>query len=115
MKQPLYAILIAPIKEMRARVLDGRKKITIREGHRDYKRGKVMLCCHLEPWAVSAEITGVRHTTLREVTEAEYEADDFMSCEDMLAGMRRFYPNMTLDSPVTVIWWDNVEGKLVGK
>lgn len=115
MKQPLYAILIAPIEEMRARVLDGRKKITIREGHRDYKPGKVILCCHLEPWAVSADIVSVRHTTLGEVTDEEYESDGFADRENMLAVMRRFYPNITSDSPVTVIRWENVEGKLVPK
>lgn len=115
MKQPLYAILIAPIEEMRTRVLNGTKKITIREGHREYKPGKVMLCCHLEPWAVMADIVSVRHTTLREVTEEEYAADGFVSPGHMWEGMRRFYKDMTMDSPVTVIRWDNVEGKLVGE
>lgn len=115
MKQPLYALLIAPIPEMRQAILDGRKKITIREGHRDYRNGKAMLCCHLEPWAVMAEITNVRHTTLREVTEEEYVADGFESQDDLLLGMQRFYPNMTTDSPVTVIRWDNLEGALTEK
>lgn len=112
MKNPLYALLVAPIPEMRYAILHGTKKISIREGHRDYRRGKVMLCCHLEPWAVMADITDVRHTTLKEVTEEEYKADGFENQEDMLCGMQRFYPTMTMDSPVTVIKWDNVSGAL---
>ena len=112
MKNPLYALLVAPIPNMRYDILHGTKKISIREGHRDYRMGKVMLCCHLEPWAVMADITDVRHTTLNEVAEDEYKADGFTNKQDMLNGMQRFYPTMTMDSPVTVIRWDNVSGAL---
>ena len=113
MKQPLTALLIAPDAGMRYDVETGLKTITIREGHRDYRPGLVMLCCHLEPWAVQAEITGVRHCTLREVTEDEWRDDGFVSQVDLLAQMHRFYPKLTLDSEVTVIRWANARGALV--
>jgi hypothetical protein len=116
MKQPLYALLIAPIPEMRQAILNGVKKITIREGHRDYRIDcPVMLCCHLEPWAVMADVVDVRHTTLEEISEEEYVADGFQSSEEMLSGMKRFYPNLSMNSPVTVIRWDNVRGILFDK
>lgn len=113
MKNPMYALLIAPDHEMRRSILYGGKTITIREGHRDYRPGPVMLCCHLVPWAVMADITNVRHCTLREVTEEEYQDDGFHTQDDLLKGLQRFYPNMTLDSPVTVIRWQNARGFLV--
>ncbi|MBU6414781.1 ASCH domain-containing protein [Patescibacteria group bacterium] len=113
MKQPMYALLIAPDHRMRTNVVYGGKTITIREGHRGYQPSLVMLCCHLVPWAVMADITNVRHCTLREVTQEEYEDDGFHSQEDLLQGMQRFYPNLTLDSPVTVIRWEKVRGFLV--
>lgn len=113
MKQPLQALLIAPDETMRANILTGLKRITIREGHRDYREGPTMVCCHLEPWAVQVYITKVSHRTLAEVSEAEWEADGFRSQENMLDEMRQYYPTMTLDSPVTVIRWENAQGKLV--
>src|SRR3989344_3829301 len=113
MKQPLYALLIAPDHRMRTSIVYGDKTITIREGHRDYRPGPVMICCHLVPWAVMADITNVRHCTLREVTQEEYESDGFHSKNHLLSGMRGFYPNMTLDSPVTIIRWEKALGFLV--
>jgi len=113
-KQPLYALLVAPIEEMIVAVLDGTKTITVREGHRDYRPGlPVMLCCHLEGWAVQADIVNVRHCALKEVTEEEWADDGFTSQEDLLTGLQRFYPCLTMDSPVTVIRWKNVRGLLV--
>ena len=113
MKPALQALLIAPDHDMRTHILYGGKTITIRKGHRDYKPGPVMLCCHVVPWAVLAEITDVRHCALQEVTEEEYEADGFLSQEDLLKGLQKYYPNMTLDSPVTVIRWKDAKGFLV--
>jgi hypothetical protein len=116
LKQPLTALLIAPDEDMRYAIERGLKTITIREGMRDYRKGgMVMLCCHLEPWAVQADITDVRHCRLRHVTEEEWRADGFVSQEDLLHQMHRFYPKLTLDSDVTVIRWTKVRGALVDK
>lgn len=114
LKPPLVALLISPDRYMRDAIHRGIKKITIREGHRDYQAGQtVMLCCHLESWAVMAKVTEVRHCTLGEVAKEEYLADGFQSASDMLNGMRRFYPNLSYQSPVTVIRWDNAQGEWV--
>ncbi len=114
MKQPLVALLISPDKKMRRNIETGKKKISIRLDHRDYKVGQtIMLCCHLVPWAVQADVTEVRHCTLKDVTEEEYQADGFNCVADMIKGLRAFYPNVGLDSPVTVIKWDKARGKLV--
>jgi len=115
LKKPLVALLIDPDREMRHAILEGRKKITIREGYREgYDPGRlVMLCCEKDPWCVMADIVEVRHCTLAEVTPEELEADGFGDHEDMWEGMRRFYPGLDWDSPVTVIRWENVRGKLV--
>ncbi|QQG45120.1 MAG: ASCH domain-containing protein [Candidatus Sungiibacteriota bacterium] len=113
MKHPLQALLIAPIRKMREDVLAGSKQITIRDGHRDYRLGGVMLCCPDKPWCVAADITVVRHTTYGEIVEEEYKADGFLSPQEMIEGMRRFYPYADFDKPATVIRWNNVHGKLV--
>lgn len=114
MRPPLTALLLAPEESMWIDTAAGKKCITIREGHRDYTPGRpVMICCHLMCAAVMADITSVRHTTIAEVIPAEFEADGFTDRDDMLNQLRRFYPDLTEESPVTVIQWDNVRGRLV--
>ena len=112
----LQALLIAPDEVMRFHILAEIKQITIREGWRDYQVGRpVMLCCQIEPWCVMADIVEVRHCTLAAVTYTEMAADSFPTYVELLEGMRRFYPDMDLDSPVTVIRWANVRGKMVNE
>src|SRR3990167_3095591 len=114
LKQPLYALLIAPDSGSRWAIINEKKCITIREGHRDYRAGKpVMLCCQIEPWCVMADLTEVRHTTVAEVTKQEIEDDGFADRDDMLRQLQRFYPSLTMRSPVTVIRWTDVRGWLV--
>ena len=126
MKNPLYALLIAPsIKTvggvpvatypMRDEILTGKKAITIREGHRDYRPGPMLLGCmgipdpagiYTEDWAIMATITEVLHTTLGEVVDADWQADGFATRADLLFGLRLFYPTIAMASPVTVIKWN---------
>ena len=114
MKSPLVALLIAPDEEMWMAVISGAKKITIREGHRSYVSGRpVMICCHLCSYVVMADIVSVHHCLLRNVTKKEYEADGFKSRSELLAGLRKFYPDLKMNSPITIIGWDNVRGKLI--
>lgn len=110
MKSVLQALLIAPDQDMRSKVLTNQKSISIREGHRDYKIGPIMLCCHLVPWSVMAQVISVTHCTLQDVTEQACIDDGFASQVDLLAGLKRHYPSMTLNSPVTIIRWNNIQG-----
>ena len=91
---------------MKEAVLYNKKKITIREGHRDYIPGPVILCCHLLGWATMREITKVQHKTLADIMQLEWEADGFSSQLDMEARLREFYPNIHFNSQVTVIEWE---------
>lgn len=103
-------MLIDNDPHMRLNVLTQKKQISIREGHRDYRNGPMMICDQVEPFAVMVDVVLVKHITLGEVSEEEWLADGFTSQEDMLDGMRKFYPNIDLSSPVTVLFWNNVRG-----
>jgi hypothetical protein len=105
MKRVLQAILVAG-EEQRDAVFDGRKRITVREGHRDYITGPVLIGCHILGWATMRNIIKVTHKLLKEVTEAECKADGFVNMADMLHGLREYYPTISPDSEVTVIEWD---------
>lgn len=113
MKRALQALLIAPGDAVRRAIERGEKTITVREGHRDHSPGPVMLCCQIEPWCVMADITEVRHCTLEEVSEDDLRADGFRDHHDMLVQLKRFYANLRMGSPVTVIRWKDARGKLV--
>lgn len=115
-KLPLPALLFAPDDETWDQLFSGRKEITLREGYRDYKVDKpVILCCHILGYAVMADVTSVRYCLLKEVTEDEYLADGFSSFKDMLEQMKQYYPDLTENSPMTVVVWENVRGFLVDK
>lgn len=112
MKHPLQALAIDPDnKKMQYDVVSGRKKISIRDGHRDYRPGQIVL--FWDPYCVTADIMDVRHCTYGEIGEEEYRADGFVSQADMIKGMRGYYPHVDLDKSATVIRWENARGKLV--
>ena len=104
MKRALQGLLIAG-ETMRDAVLNDTKKITIREGHRDYTPGPVLIGCHLLNWATIRIIISVRHTTLIRLHPKDWIADGCNSQEELLQMLRQFYPDLNLDSEVTVIEW----------
>lgn len=110
LKNPLYGLLIADDVQMRFNLITGVKRISIREGHRDYRLGDVLIGDSENTFVVTATITEVKHVLLSQVTREEWEADGFVSQEDMLAKMRQFYPKIELSSEVTVLFWKDVRG-----
>ncbi len=113
MKPALQALLIANDVDMQYRTLSGLKQVTIREGHRDYRPGQVLIGCPDNTFVVSADIVDVRHCTLQDITEEEWTADSFTSQDNLLEGLKAYYPTVTLQSPVTVVRWEKVRGELV--
>lgn len=109
----LRAILVYPNTREREMILSGEMTLTVRKGYRDYRKGPVMLCCHVEPWAVMATIVEVRHCLLHQVTDEEVRATGINGgITDLWTKLRRFHPEMTLLDPVTVARWNNLKGKL---
>lgn len=115
-RRPLVALLLAPNDFMWEAALSGAKRITIREGVRDYQVGDdLMVCCHVRNSAFKAKITEVRHCRLWGVTPAEYQADGFDSLESLISGLQAFYRDLTRESMVTIIRWSEMEGTAVEK
>lgn len=105
MKRALQAILVAG-EDGKLNVINDVKKITIREGHRDYTVGPVLVGCHILNWAVMRNITQVRYTQIKDLTIEECRDDGAEDCLEMLKILQQFYPNITLASDVTVIRWE---------
>ena len=108
LKRPLTALLFAG-KKFHDDVKAGVKRITIREGWRDYQEDKkVILCCHILDWAVMGKITFVRHCLLEEVSMEDLNADGMEDLTDAIISLQNFYPNINEKSPVTIIKWELV-------
>jgi hypothetical protein len=113
LKKPLQALLIATDEKMRENILNRKKKITIIEGWGDYQNGPCMVCCHIEPWCVGIDIKDVRYSIIKDVKPEEYIADGYNFTSEMTKDLQRFYPKIDLESKVTIIKWDDANGKLV--
>lgn len=81
----------------------GGKKITFRAGRRKFRPGEIVEGKCAEGVVLLLRITGCESKPLREVTEAEAKADLFESREVVLEGMRKFYPEMTWDTEISLI------------
>jgi hypothetical protein len=100
---PQQAILFAP--QYHRAIDSGKKVITIREGHRDYRLGFTIACCHHAKWARSIIVRSVTHTTLDAVQPVDLIEDGFSNHGQALEALRCFYPDLTPSSPVTIIRW----------
>jgi len=83
--------------------INGSKFQTIRDGHRDYKTGKVLFTCPKIGWSLIKEITEVIHTTVRNCSEEHYHNEGWTSHADMIVCLRRYYPNINMDTDITII------------
>lgn len=110
MKRPVQALEIEDNPDVLLSIMLEQKKISLREGHRDYIPGKLIIYNCDNNFSIQVEITSVKHSTLAEITEVEMKADGYQSKEEMLTDMKRYYPDLTWESPMTVISWDNVQG-----
>ena len=112
MKRPVQALEIADNPEILLSIMLKKKQISVREGLRDYVPGKLIIYTFKDSCiSIQVDITNVRHTTLAEITPEEMLADGYNSTEEMLNDLKsHYYPDITLDSPMTVISWNNIQG-----
>jgi len=94
-----------------AKIASGTKRITLRARHRhQILAGRwVVLRCMRSQRRFRAFLTGVRHTTWREITPTELADDGFSSAAEMLRALRRYYPGINWPDPATVYRWRDAE------
>ncbi len=91
-------------------IRSGRKKITFRAGRRRFRPGEIVEGKCAEGITFVLRITGCETKPLGQVTEEEAKADLFESREVVLEGMRRFYPEMTWETEISLIRFEMAEG-----
>jgi hypothetical protein len=112
MGKPSQAILVAG-KKNKKKVMSGEKLITIREGERDYTLGKVLIGCPYTNWMVEGNITSVKHLLLKDVPIEDISEDGFKDHQEALDVLQTYYPQLTLDSTVTVLRWELIHSRLI--
>jgi len=101
-KRPLQALLFRGVNQMED-VMYGIKRITIREGYRDYVEGPILIGCHILNWCVMRNVTHVRHLPMRNIFDDELSDSGYTNSDEMLNDLQSYYPDMGWDSPVTII------------
>ena len=94
--------------EYSARMNIRKKRITIRQGWRKVLPGELLIVATEggpDGDFVTVNVTSLTLTIARNVSEEDLRADGFTSVEDMVEKMRRFYPDFSEDTEVTIIRW----------
>lgn len=92
------------------RVESGDKRLTVRQGHRPIELGPLELKS-AEPVGDErikkiVNVTRVIYTLLKNVTDKEARQDGFLGQADLATGLRSFYPEITDNDEVTLVYWD---------
>lgn len=82
-------------------VRSGDKVTTIRAGRRSYPCGPADLVASNERIAI--EIIATRIARYEDLTDEDALSDGFSSLVELQAALRRFYPNISGERPVTVV------------
>ena len=103
LRKPLTCLLLA--EELVDETDNGHKTVTVREGHRDYSPGKVVIACPEINYSIMKEIVEVHHTTPEKMNEKDYLDEGWTDRENMVEDLKRFYSDLHMKSPITVIRW----------
>ncbi len=82
-------------------IRSGLKTTTIRKGRLHIDTGLLLLTTRVDFEAVN--VVGTRQTPLRCLTDEDARKDGFQNLADLQQALRRHYPNLTLNSWVTVV------------
>ena len=90
-------------------IQSGRKRITFRAGRRRFRPGEIVDGKCAEGIILPLRITRCETKPLKDVTEEEARDDLFESREVVLEGMRKFYPEMTWETEISLIRFEIAE------
>lgn len=84
------------------------KRTTIRKGYRDVRPGPLVFetpdnTPEEQKDSVEVNVERVIYTRAGEMTDKEARQDGFKDLDDMLEGMKRYYPDFGMNTEVTII------------
>ena len=81
----------------------GEKVCTIREGKRDIRIGTLLFEAVKTGERVKTYVTKVVHKSLGALTDEEAQMDGAETAVEMAGALKRFYPDINLDSDITIV------------
>lgn len=105
MKRPTVALEMAD--HFWGAIEDGDKTLTIREGRRDFQPGDKLVFTYseFEEYQGGFEVTDVTQCPLKDVPIDIINAEGWSGHKQALKNLQAFYPDLTMESFVTVIQW----------
>ncbi len=83
---------------------DGTKRATIRAGTRDIQPDELLFSGVNNPKRRRlVDVSEVKHILLSELTDELAQMDGAADAQEMAEALTRFYPDITADSPITVV------------
>jgi hypothetical protein len=93
-------------------VRDGKKRVTIREGHRDVRLGPLLFESPDKVQSQLVTVERVVYSKLEGLSDKEARQDGFATTELLMKGLRAYYPNIGMQSEVTMIYfWSESDDK----
>jgi hypothetical protein len=96
------------VSDLWTELMSGAKQCTIRAGRRDVPLGPMRFEETNGTRAACVNVTDVRHKLLRELTDEEARVDGAKDAPEMKNALRQFYPDLTEDSEITLVFWDEL-------
>lgn len=87
-------------------LLAGSKTCTIRAGKRDYTAGPLVFSAVNSNQSTVVKVTAVVHKKLGELTDDEAQKDGAATAAEMAQALKRFYPDITAESDITIVTYD---------
>lgn len=88
-------------------LIDGNKLCTIRKGYRNIELGPLVFEATENPrLKYHVDVLEVEHMKLGDVTDTLAMADGYTDAKSLKEGMKRFYPDLTDDTDITIIYFD---------
>lgn len=85
---------------------DGTKFVTIRKGQRDIALGQNIMESVSGDRSEEIDVYQVTRMAIGLIPDTVAQDDGFENSEEMLEGMKRFYPDINEDSEVTIIYFN---------
>lgn len=107
---PTQAILIPGDALLWNSIMHGNTKTWLKPDHYDYRPGAVLLGCSELNICLEASLMTVTHTVFERIGSGEMLSLGYLNLDVAVAGFRKYYPDIQRNSPVTVLWWDTIQG-----
>ncbi|WP_339383587.1 GNAT family N-acetyltransferase [Oculatella sp. LEGE 06141] len=91
-------------------VRSGQKRSTARKGRLKFKQGLLLLSAKTGDFE-TVNVTGVRHTRFRCLTEEDAHEDGFTSLSELQKALLEHYPDLSADGWVTIVSFNTSCGK----